>query len=47
MLGSTNNEKLVCYHLPTRGRVGIKFGDVDMSQMQSVKVLPLLRISLS
>ena len=25
-------QKLFCYHLPTRGRAGIKLGDADMGQ---------------
>ena len=25
-------QKLFCYHLPTRGRVGVKLGDADTSQ---------------
>ena len=30
MLGSIPHQKF-CYDLPTRGRVGIKLGDADMS----------------
>ena len=31
MLGSIPHQKFYFYHLPTRGRVGIKLGDVDTS----------------
>ena len=31
MLGSIPHQKLCFYHLPTRGRAGIKLGDVDTS----------------
>ena len=31
MLGSIPHQKFCFYHLPTRGRVGIKFGDADAS----------------
>ena len=31
MLGSIPHQKFCFYHLPTRGREGIKLGDVDMS----------------
>ena len=29
---SIQHQKLFCYHLPTRERVGIKLGDVDTCQ---------------
>ena len=32
MLGSIYNKKLLCYDLPTQGRVSIKFGNADTSQ---------------
>ena len=31
MLGSIPHQKLCFYHLPTRGRAGIKLGDADTS----------------
>ena len=31
MIGSIPHQKFCCYHLPPRGRVGIKLGDVDTS----------------
>ena len=31
MLGSIPHQKICFYHLPTRGRAGIKLGDADMS----------------
>ena len=31
MLGSIPRQKISFYHLPTRGRVGIKLGDTDTS----------------
>ena len=31
MLGSIPQQKFCFYHLPTRGRAGIKLGDVDTS----------------
>ena len=31
MLGSIPHHKLCFYHLPTRGRAGIKLGDADTS----------------
>ena len=31
MLGSIPHQKFGFYHLPTRGRAGIKLGDADMS----------------
>ena len=31
MLGSIPHQKFRFYHLPTRGRAGIKFGDADTS----------------
>ena len=31
MLGSIPHKKSYFYHLPTRGREGIKFGDADTS----------------
>ena len=31
MLGSIPHQKLGFYHLPTRGRAGIKLGDADTS----------------
>ena len=31
MLGSIPHQKFCFYHLPNRGRAGIKFGDADMS----------------
>ena len=31
MLGSIPHQKFCFYHLPTRGRAGIKLGDADMS----------------
>ena len=33
MLGSIPHQKFYFYHLPTKGRVGIKLGDVDTSPM--------------
>ena len=30
-VGSMSLQKLFCYHLPTRGRVGVKLGDADTS----------------
>ena len=33
MLGSIPHQEFSFYHLPTRGRVGIKLGDVDMYPM--------------
>ena len=32
-VGFMSPKKLFCYHLPTRGRAGVKLGDVDMLQM--------------
>jgi hypothetical protein len=31
MIGSIPHQKLCFYHLPTRGRAGIKLGDADTS----------------
>ena len=31
MLGSIPHQKFCFYHLPTRGRAGIKLGDADTS----------------
>ena len=31
MLGSIPHQKICFYHLPTRGRAGIKLGDADTS----------------
>ena len=31
MLGSIPHQKFYFYHLPTRGRAGIKLGDADTS----------------
>ena len=31
MLGSIPQQKFCFYHLPTRGRVGVKLGDADTS----------------
>ena len=31
-VGSMSPQKLFCYHLPTRGRAGVKLGDGDTSQ---------------
>ena len=31
MLGSIPHQKFLFYHLPTRGRAGIKLGDADTS----------------
>ena len=31
MLGSILHQKFYFYHLPTRGRAGIKLGEADMS----------------
>ena len=31
MIGSFPRQKFYFYHLPTRGRVGVKLGDADMS----------------
>ena len=31
MLGSIPRQKICFYHLPTRGRAGIKLGDADTS----------------
>ena len=31
VLGSIPHQKFYFYHLPTQGRVGIKFGDADTS----------------
>ena len=33
MLGSIPHQKFCFYHLPTRGRAGIKLGDADTSPM--------------
>ena len=33
MLDSIPHQNSVSYHLPTRGRAGIKLGDADMSPM--------------
>ena len=33
MLGSIPHQKFSFYHLPTRGRAGIKLGDADASPM--------------
>ena len=33
MLGSIPRKKICFYHLPTRGRAGIKLGDADTSPM--------------
>ena len=33
MLGSIPHQKFYFYHLPTRGRAGIKLGDADTSPM--------------
>ena len=33
MLGSIPHQKFSFYHLPTRGRAGIKLGDADTSPM--------------
>ena len=33
MLGSIPHQKFRFYHLPTRGRAGIKLGDADTSPM--------------
>ena len=33
MLGSIPHQKIYFYHLPTRGRAGIKLGDDDTSPM--------------
>ena len=33
MLGSIPHQKICFYHLPTRGRVGVKLGDADTSPM--------------
>ena len=32
-VGSMSPQKLFCYHLPTRVRVGVKLGDADTSKM--------------
>ena len=31
-VGFMSPQKLFCYHLPTRGRAGVKLGDADTSQ---------------
>ena len=31
-VGCMSPQKLFCYHLPTRGRAGVKLGDADASQ---------------
>ena len=33
MLGNIPHQKFCFYHLPTRGRAGIKLGDADTSPM--------------
>ena len=33
MLGIIPHQEFCFYHLPTRGRVGVKLGDADMSPM--------------
>ena len=33
MLGSIPHQKLFFYHIPARGRAGIKLGDADTSPM--------------
>ena len=31
-VGCMSPQKLFCYHLPTRGRAGVKLGDADALQ---------------
>ena len=40
MLGSIPHQKLCFYHLPTRGRAGIKLGDVDTSPTYLYFIVP-------